>query len=161
MTDNGMIWFWIALIIFLCLSDSEGAEGKEYNAILTHYCKCQKCCGWEYNKKGVPVFNYGHLKGKKKIVGKTASGNIAIPYITLAMPKEYPFNTKVYDNGGNTLLGICHDRGGAIHSKDGTIRIDKYVSSHEEALELGVKKIKIDLIVLPDMDSSKIIRVIK
>jgi 3D (Asp-Asp-Asp) domain-containing protein len=76
-----------------------------------------------------------------KTIGMTASGTIAKEGVTLAMPKEFPFGTKITING--KLLGICQDRGGAIYKDKNIIRIDVYVKSHEEALKLGVKYINV------------------
>jgi 3D (Asp-Asp-Asp) domain-containing protein len=114
---------------------------KDYNMVISAYCPCQSCCSYYVDKKGVARFNYGRLKGKKKIVGKCADGSMAKEGVTLAAPKCYKFGTKIIING--KLLGIVHDRGGAIIKKNGIIKIDVYFNSHKEALKFGIRKIKI------------------
>jgi 3D (Asp-Asp-Asp) domain-containing protein len=144
------------LIILLCIIPI-GATEKEYNAILTHYCSCQKCCSWHMGKDGKPKFNL--RPNVTKIVGQTASGVQAKEGVTLAMPKCFPFGTKVYVDG--KLLGIVQDRGGAIIVDEGRIKIDVFINDHKRALKLGVKRVMTSMIVYPDMDTSKIIRRIK
>jgi 3D (Asp-Asp-Asp) domain-containing protein len=139
-----------------------GAEKqKEYNAIFTAYCSCQKCCSWHIGKDGKPKFNL--RPNVTKIVGQTASGNTAQAHHTLAAPKGYAFGTKIYIDfhGHNVLLGVVEDRGGAIHQKDGIVRIDIYFDSHKKALEFGRRKGNIKVQELPDMDASKVVKVIK
>ena len=108
---------------------------------ISHYCSCSQCCSWHYNKKGQPVFNLRPNVVKK--IGQTASGKMAKEGVTLAMPKCFPFGTRITIDG--ELLGICQDRGGAIIKKGNVIKIDKYVKSHKRALQLGVKYIKVKL----------------
>jgi 3D (Asp-Asp-Asp) domain-containing protein len=154
-----VIFVVIGILSSLYANDGQRKE-KTYNAILTAYDSCGKCCGWEYDKKGVPRYNYGKLKGKEKVIGQTASGNIAQANYTLAAPRGIPFGTKIYIDfhGHNVLLGVVEDRGGAIHDKDGIIRIDIYFDSHQDALKFGRRKGKITLQELPDMDLTKIVR---
>jgi 3D (Asp-Asp-Asp) domain-containing protein len=153
---RNMLFLVGILTIFGCF-----VYGTEYNAIFTAYDSCGKCCGWEYDKDGVPIYNYGKLKGKRKVIGQTASGTMARANHTLAAPKGFEFGTKIYIDfhGHNVLLGVVEDRGGAIHDKDGIIRIDIYFDSHEEALKFGRQKGKIKVQELPDMDASQIVRV--
>jgi len=131
---------------------------KEPNAMLTAYCSCESCCSWHVGKDGKPKFNL--RPGVTKIVGQTASGKMAKATSTLAAPKGIPFGTKIYAtmNGESVLMGIVDDRGGAIHADDGTIRIDIYFDTHQEARNFGRRKVFINKIELPDMDSSKIIK---
>jgi len=72
----------------------------------------------------------GKNKGDKAY-GITASGTTVQENKTAACPKSMEFGTKLYIEG----LGyrVCEDRGGAI--KD--FRLDIYVESLEEALQLG------------------------
>lgn len=129
------------IIIILLLIAPLHAGEKEKILVLSAYCSCGHCCGWTYNKDGIPVFNYGKLKGKKKIVGKTASGKMAKQGRTLAMPSKYPFGTKLYIKG--KLFGICEDRGGAIRESGNVIKIDVFFDKHQDALEFSVKKYKL------------------
>ena len=93
--------------------------GEEYIAKITHYCKCKICCG------------------KSSEDGIATNNKPAIPGKTLALPREFPFGTKVYYDGGK-LLGECGDRGGAIVKNGNTIKIDVFCKSHEEARKKGV-----------------------
>lgn len=115
------------LLIPLFLSLAWTGQAEEKIAILTAYCPCIKCCG--------------DFPGKVR--GQTASGKMAKEGRTLAMPKEFRFGTEVYLDG--KLLGICEDRGGAIKMKDGKVKIDVYIDSHERALEFGKKEVKIKI----------------
>lgn len=89
----------------------------------TGYCPCKKCCG--------------------KTNGITASGEKAQAGVTVAMPKEYSFGTKllIKDTNGNLLNGgksyIVQDRGGAIKNK----KIDIFFNSHAEALKFGKRTV--------------------
>jgi 3D (Asp-Asp-Asp) domain-containing protein len=130
------------LFVILFLSGTVFASEKEYEAIITHYCSCEKCCSWHY-ENGKAVFNSNN---KPKIVGKTASGTMATEGRTLALPKSFPFKSIVKLSNGETL-GIVEDRGGAIVELNNKIKIDVYISSHKKALELGKYTTKIVVIV--------------
>ena len=80
---------------------------------LTYYCACKKCCG--------------------KTDGITAWGTKATPNKTIATSSKYAFGTKMIINDHTYVV---EDRGGAIQGN----KIDVYVESHYEALQLGVKK---------------------
>lgn len=85
---------------------------------VTHYCTCSKCCGWS--------------------TGITASGRQAVPGYTIAVdPSIIPLGTTVLIDYGD---GVLHeyradDTGGAIKGA----KIDVCMSTHQEALEAGVK----------------------
>ena len=82
---------------------------------LTFYCPCEKCCGPGGGKK-------------------TASGTVPTAGRTIAVCKDQiPFGTKVIIEGHEF---IAEDTGGAIKWN----RIDVFVNSHQEALNLGVMK---------------------
>jgi len=120
-----MVKFITVLAVSLILNQSFAADVM--TAELTAYCDCVKCCG--------------DFPGK--IRGQTASGTMATANNTLAAPKNIPFGTIVYivKNGVKTRLGVVEDRGGAIKTKaDGTIRIDVFHNSHNEALVFGRQK---------------------
>lgn len=107
----------------------------EKEAIITFYCSCFKCTG-------------KHPWDKDYLI--TASGIKATPYHTVALPEPYPFGTivKVEDERLKDYIFVCEDRGGAIKEIDSnTIKIDIFVSSHEEALTLGKLKRKVKLII--------------
>lgn len=79
---------------------------------ITHYCPCEECCG--------------------KTDGITFTGTKATEGRTIAVdPEVIPLGSEV-NIGGQVY--IAEDTGGAIKGN----RIDVFVNSHEEALELGV-----------------------
>lgn len=88
---------------------------------ITYYCACKKCCGnYSYEVTGV--------------MNKTASGTIPQQGRTIAVCKDQiPLGTTVVIDGHEY---VAEDTGGAIKWN----RIDIYVESHQEALQLGVKK---------------------
>ncbi len=105
-------------------ADSMGNEGQTAVAgqeigtfRITHYCACYTCCG---KNPGDPGY------------GITATGTTATANRTIAVdPNVIPLGTHVVIDG---VEYIAEDTGGAIDDN----RIDIYVSSHEEALALGV-----------------------
>lgn len=106
---------------------------------VTAYCNCQKCCGWHYSWFGLgpAVVSNGPNKGKRKIVGQTALGTQARHGTLAADTTVYPFGTIMQIPGFG--CGIVEDRGGAI--KGG--KLDLWMSSHEEAKQWGVQKLKV------------------
>ena len=108
------------LIITLLMSTTPGSVTDLGNFTATHYCSCAKCCGTE--------------------TGETATGTQATAERTIAVdPEIIPLGSKVIINN---KVYIAEDTGGAIKGN----RIDIYCESHQEALELGVKKVKVYLI---------------
>lgn len=100
---------------------------KLEDVMLTHYCICEKCCG---KTPEHPAY------------GITASGKVAEPYISVAVdPDVIPLGSTVWLKYSDGRIVKCRadDTGGAI---DG-MRIDLCVSSHSEALELGVEYITV------------------
>lgn len=84
---------------------------------ITHYCPCEECCG--------------------KTDGITFTGTKATEGRTIAVdPAVIPLGSEVNING---QAYIAEDTGGAIKGN----RIDVFVNSHEEALELGVKYVPV------------------
>lgn len=108
----------------------------------TGYCKCGKCCGWKRNWLLRPVYTSGPSKGKRKVVGMTASGTMAEPGTIAADISLYPFGTIMYIDGYG--YGRVEDTGGAIKGQ----HIDLYFTSHLRASKWGVqnKKVKVWLI---------------
>ncbi|MCK5528976.1 MAG: 3D domain-containing protein [Kiritimatiellae bacterium] len=113
-----------------------GAKPIVRELLTTGYCKCGECCGWKRNWYGRAVYSYGPNKGKKKVVGQTASGTIARPGTIAADTKLYPFGTIIYIEGYG--YGRVEDRGGAINGQ----HIDLYFRSHKQALEWGRRTVK-------------------
>lgn len=88
------------------------------NMTVTHYDVCLKCCG--------------------KLDGITASGVQATPDVTVAVdPAVIPLGSDVLLDYGDGEIHYyrADDTGGAIKGS----HIDLCVSSHEEALQLGVR----------------------
>ncbi|MFU8780890.1 MAG: hypothetical protein ACNA71_07680, partial [Kiritimatiellia bacterium] len=76
---------------------------------VTGYCPCGKCCGWERNWRLQAVYSYGPNKGKRKVVGQTASGTQARRGTIAADTRLYPFGTIMYIEGYG--YGRVEDRG--------------------------------------------------
>ena len=96
-----------------------GKQADEYQATITAYCPCAKCCG-------------------KFADGITASGLKAKTGM-IAADKSIPFGTKVWIDGiGDTVV---QDRGGAIKGK----HFDVYCDTHQAALEIGrsVRRVRV------------------
>lgn len=97
------------------------------NATLTHYCICKKCCGKEPDH---PAY------------GITASGRTAEPYLSVAVdPFLIPLGSTVYiDYGDGEIKEYrADDTGSGVAGA----HIDLCVTEHEEALELGVKTVRV------------------
>ena len=97
------------------------------NATLTHYCICKQCCGKDESH---PAY------------GITASGRKAEPYISVAVdPHLIPLDSTVYiDYGDGELQEFrADDTGSAVAGA----KIDLCVTSHQEALELGRKVVRV------------------
>lgn len=99
------------------------AATKIENVKVTHYCVCEKCCG-----KSTSHPDYG----------VTASGRYATPYVSVAV------DTNIISLGSDVLVdygdGVLEyyradDTGSGVGGK----HIDLCVSSHEEAINLGVR----------------------
>ena len=94
---------------------------KEFK--VTAYCPCSKCCG-------------------RFADGITASGHILREGDKIvAAPIEIPFNTIL--NIPEYGIALVLDRGGAIKGN----RLDVFFSTHEEALEWGVKTLKVKIYI--------------
>ena len=104
---------------------------------VTGYCKCGECCGWHRNWFFRPVFSAGANKGKRKPVGVTASGTRAKPGTVAADTSRYPFGTVMYIPGYG--YGRVEDRGGKVKGE----HIDLYFRSHRQALNWGVKNLRV------------------
>lgn len=98
-------------------ASTSGTGGKTYK--ITAYCPCSKCCG--------------------KSTGRTASGTKATAGRTIAAPSNFAFGTKL-NIGGHVYT--VEDRGGAIKGN----KIDIFVSSHQEALQWGVRYLTVSVV---------------
>lgn len=97
---------------------------KLENVTVTHYCTCQKCCGKAPNH---PAY------------GVTASGRKLTPYVSVGVdPEVIPLGSTVMADYGDGEIHyyVADDTGSGV---DGN-HIDLAVSSHQEALNLGVRK---------------------
>ena len=103
--------------------EAETQDQKYYILKVTGYCPCELCCGEWAN-------------GKTFTGDKAGKGCIAID------PIDGPLKMgqKVYIEGYG--YGICNDIGGAIKGWEA----DACFDTHKEALEWGVKLVKVYLI---------------
>ncbi len=112
---------------------------KTVTMVVTGYCDCGDCCGWERSwlQLGRPVYAYGPNKGKPKEVGITATGT-ETRHGTAAVDKRYyPYGTIFYIEGYG--YARAEDAGGAIKGN----HIDLWFSSHDAALQWGRKQVKV------------------
>lgn len=69
--------------------------------------------------------------------GITASGTVA-GHGTIAAPSNFEFGTQLLIEGFDNTVFTIEDRGGAIYmTEDGVARIDMWVETHEQALQVG------------------------
>lgn len=117
-----------------------GSPSDPSLTLVTGYCNCGKCCGWE--KRGwwlwsKNVHTSGPRKGKVKRVGVTATGARAKHGTIAADPKVHPFGTKLNVPGYGK--GVVQDVGGAIKGR----HIDVWFPSHAEALRWGRRYLRV------------------
>lgn len=105
--------------------------------VVTGYCDCGKCCGWQRDWKGRPVYASGPNEGKPKAVGVTARGSKARVGTIAADTRIYPFGTVMFIDGYG--YGEVEDRGGSITGD----RIDVFFRSHQQAKEWGKKRLPV------------------
>ncbi|MBO7207998.1 MAG: 3D domain-containing protein [Kiritimatiellae bacterium] len=149
--------FWImavsvSVFLALCIGRFLPDIGRAFSRIwgeraveeglfeVTGYCNCGECCGWERDKNGNPVYNYGRLKGKVKTIGLTSTGKKAARGTVAADPKILKMGTKLEIPGYGT--GVVEDIGGAIKGR----HIDLWFPTHEEAKRWGKRYLRIKVI---------------
>lgn len=91
---------------------------------VTHYCTCRKCCGKDPDH---PAY------------GITASGRKLTPYVSVGVdPAVIPLGSTVIADYGDGELHyyMADDTGSGVNGG----HIDLAVTTHQEALELGVRK---------------------
>lgn len=104
----------------------EEPEYIEFKA--TAYCACEKCCG-----------KWALTRGDGPVIG--AAGKELITNYSVAIDHDlYEFGTVFEDENGNRYEAA--DTGSAVKGN----HIDIYMSSHEEALNWGVKTVKLTVI---------------
>ena len=97
------------------------------NATITAYCICKKCCGKDESH---PAY------------GITASGRPAEPYVSVAVdPFLIPLGSTVYLDYGDGVLQEfrADDTGSSVNGA----HIDVCMTTHEEALEHGVREARV------------------
>lgn len=101
--------------------DIDNIRVEEVLLEISHYCKCEICCSGA--------------------TGITASGKPVQSGLTIALPKNIPFGTKVKIDGDPNIYENMDTGSYIINTRDSegrlVIRCDIYVSSHSEALEKG------------------------
>lgn len=91
---------------------------------VTHYCGCSKCCGsWSSGSESVA---YG-CKGDKLVSN----------YSIATDPKIIPYGTLLYNSEGNSYM--AQDTGSGVKG----YHIDLFVGDHQEALNMGVREMKL------------------
>lgn len=88
--------------------------GREIQIEVSWYCSCNKCCAGG--------------------TGITASGKPCTENLTIAMPPEFPFGTKILIDG---IVYECMDTGSYIKTVGNVVRVDIYTESHQTALKKG------------------------
>ncbi|HIE44196.1 MAG TPA: hypothetical protein EYP78_05315 [Candidatus Omnitrophica bacterium] len=121
-------------------SPRRGGREATITMVVTAYCPCGKCCGWERNWLGMPVYNSGPSKGKRKRIGITVDGTRARIGTIAADISKYPFGTRMYVPGYG--WGVVHDTGSDI-KRD---HIDVFFPTHQQALNWGRKVLKVRVI---------------
>ena len=106
---------------------------------VTGYCKCGECCGWRRTWYGRPVYTSGPNKGKRKVIGQTASGTQAQPGTIAADTRHYPFGTIMYVPGYG--YGRVEDRGGKVKGQ----HIDLFFRTHGQAQRWGSEKLRVKI----------------
>ncbi len=119
------------------IAPPRGVKPSEYVVITTGYCPCGECCGWKRNWYGRPVYAYGPMKGKPKVVGQTASGTMARPGTIAADTSVFPFGTIIYVPGYG--YGRVEDRGGDIKG----YHLDLFYKTHTAAKQHGRQRVKV------------------
>jgi 3D (Asp-Asp-Asp) domain-containing protein len=129
------------VLLFGCRGIRPPREGRPIvrTMTVTGYCRCGECCGWHRTWYGRPVYSYGPNKGKRKIVGQTASGRMARPGTLAADTSRYPFGTVMYIEGYG--FGRVEDRGGDVKGD----HIDLFFRTHEQALDWGRKRMRVQI----------------
>ena len=133
----------VAVLSVYCLWRLLSALLDDGLVLVTGYCNCEQCCGWETGGDGEPVYVYGPMNGKRKEVGRTARGTVARRGTVAADLKVYPFGTMLEIPGDGE--GVVEDVGGAIRGR----HIDVWFPTHEEARQWGRRKLPVKRIKSP------------
>ena len=106
---------------------------------VTGYCNCRECCSWHYNWYGRPTYASGPARGRRKVVGRTASGTRARLGTVAADPARYPMGTIVHVPGYG--YGRVEDTGGAITGD----ALDLWFPSHARAQTWGRRSMTVQV----------------
>lgn len=100
---------------------------------VTAYCPCKKCCGeWAYKR---PLDENGN------VIVYGATGIVLKQGVSVAADTSiYPMGTELEIEGMGTYT--VHDRGGAIKNN----RLDIYFNTHADALDFGVRTVRVRVI---------------
>ena len=128
----------IAVLASCHSTPKERLVGIVRTMIVTAYCDCKECCGWERTWYGKPVNSGGSRKGEYKKPGRTASGEKA-RHGTIAADSRYTFGTRMHIPGYGD--GVVRDRGGAITGD----HIDVFFKRHKDALRWGRQKLTVTI----------------
>lgn len=112
------------VVLLLVLTACKFCHGEELYKI-SFYCNCVKCCG---KAPGDPAYRIT-ASGRQ-----TSRGTIAVDR------KIIPLGSLVEILGYGLMR--AEDTGGAIKGR----HIDVWVSSHKEALSLGIKKLPVKIV---------------
>jgi len=106
------------------VNEEQSDEWEIVQMRVTAYCPCEQCCGRD--SKGITSCGY-----------KIRTGDTFV-----AADGRYPFGTEMLIPGySNSQPVQVFDRGGAIKGN----RLDVFFGTHEEALEWGVKHLKVNV----------------
>lgn len=129
---------WAAALIATALYSTGCASYEKRTMMVTAYSSDQKSTNWRRGR----IFFWrayvasGPNKGKRKIVGITASGAKAKYGTVAADTRYYPYGTVMKIPGYGK--GVVQDIGSAIK---GPNRLDVYFSSRKKALKWGRQKL--------------------
>lgn len=112
---------------------------RQVRMSVTGYCNCQECCSWHYNWYGRPTHATGPIKGRRKAVGRTASGTRARLGTVAADPTRYPMGTIVFVPGYG--YGRVEDTGGAIKGD----ALDIWFPAHARARAWGRQDVTVHI----------------
>lgn len=118
----------VNIALCLILLSSTPALARTFEANVSGYCLCGKCCG----------------RWAKVYPRRTASGHIIKPGDKfVAAPRNLPFGTLIIIPGYNNGQPVpVLDRGGAIKRNN----LDLFFDSHKAALEWGRQKIPVKIV---------------
>lgn len=116
-----------------------GVEAQEREVVVTGYCDCGQCCGWERSwlRLGAPIYASGPLKGQRKAVGGTASGGRTRHGTAAVDRKRFAFGT-IFEVPGYGYAR-AEDVGGAIQGD----HIDLWFPSHQAAKNWGERRLRV------------------